>query len=140
EQQIVVPLRSRETSAAYPAIRNAFKTNSNVIGAEGTNSYPGIINPSDYSLYRADQTVNDIHSVKTNWVSPDYLNMMRFTPVAGRLFSKDFMADTTNALVVNEAMIRKFAIPLDKAIGQKFNFNWEGQVYPFQIVGVVKDF
>lgn len=140
DQQIVVPLRGNATSHAYPALRDAFLKNSSIKGAEGTLYYPGILNPSDYSLYRADQTVNDIQSVLTNWVSPGYLKMMGFQPVAGRVFSTDFMADTTNALVVNEAMIRKFGIDAGKAVGQRFNFDWQGQTHTFEIVGVVKDF
>ncbi len=60
---------------------------------------------------------------------------------AGRMFSAEYPADTNNKIVVNEATLRKFGIPLDKAIGQKLNFNMgEKEIGSLEIVGVVKDF
>jgi putative ABC transport system permease protein len=140
EQRVVIPLRSRQSHESYSTLRTAFLNNSNVIAAEGTNFYPGIINPSDFSLYRSDQTVNDIQSVKTNWVSPEYLSMMGFEPLKGRLFSKDFPADTANKIIVNEATVKRFNIDLNKAVGAKLNFDWQGQTHSFEVIGVLKDF
>ena len=31
-------------------------------------------------------------------------------------------------------------IPAQKAVGQKFMFDWQGKSYPFKMMGVVKDF
>jgi putative ABC transport system permease protein len=140
EQRVVVPLRSRQSHESYNTLRTAFLNNSNIVAAEGTNFYPGIVNPSDFSLYRSDQTVNDIQSVKTNWVSPEYLSMMGFEPVQGRLFSKDFPADTANKIIVNEATIKRFNIDSKNAIGTKLNFDWQGQTHSFEVIGVLKDF
>ncbi|MPR34789.1 ABC transporter permease [Salmonirosea aquatica] len=137
DQQIVLPLRSDRSRSAYQALRNELLQSSQVTGAAGTGYYPGILNPSDMGLHRPEQSVDEVAITKTNWVSPEFMEMMGFKAVAGRLLSKEFMGDTANqTIVVNEATLRKFAIPLEKAIGQKLANNSR----TFEIVGVVKDF
>lgn len=140
DQQIAIPFRSRESRSMYTAFRHEILRNNQVIAAAGTQYYPGIVNPSDMGLYRADQTVKESQLVKTNPVDFEYLQTMGFKLAAGRLFSRQFPGDTNNRLIVNEAALRKFQIPLPKALGQKLYFDWQGQVHKFEIVGVLKDF
>ncbi len=140
DQQIAVPFRSEESRNTYTAFRNEILRNNQVIAASGTQYYPGINNPSDFSLYRPDQSVSDGKIVKTNWVDTDYLQTMGFQLVTGRLFSPQFPGDTNNRMVVNESTLRKFNIPLNKAIGQKLQFDWQGKTQVLEIVGVLKDF
>jgi putative ABC transport system permease protein len=57
--------------------------------------------------------------------------------VAGRAFSRDFMTDTTQAMVLNEAAVKMFGYTSpEQAIGKQFK-QWgrEGK-----IIGVIKDF
>lgn len=141
DQQIVIPFRSPEARQAYTALRNELLQNSRISGASGTTYYPGIINPSDMSVHLPGQTVNEDKVVKTNWVAPEFMETMGFKMAAGRPFSKEFPGDTNMKVVVNEATLRRFAIPLDKAVGQQFHFNQgEGKPGAIEIVGVVKDF
>jgi putative ABC transport system permease protein len=143
DQQIVIPLRTEESHNAYAALRQEVLRSNLVLGAEGTGYYPGIFNASDFALHRPDQTVDDVQTVKTNWVSAGFLQMMGFELKKGRLFSQQFMGDTANRMVVNETTLKKLDIPLDKAIGQKLIWNRPGKdqkAETFEIVGVVKDF
>ncbi|RRA99780.1 ABC transporter permease [Larkinella rosea] len=140
DQQIAIPLRSSESRAVYTAFRNEILQNNQVISAAGTQYYPGIINPTDFGLYRPDQTVNEMQNIKNSEVDFEYLKTMGFKLVAGRLFSRQFPGDTNNRLIVNESTLRKLQIPLNKAIGQRLNFNWHGQTYNYEVIGVLKDF
>ncbi|GAB2790312.1 ABC transporter permease [Rhabdobacter roseus] len=141
EQQVVIPLRSDKARQAYHALREEILQNNQITAASGTSYYPGITNASDLSLYRPDQSVNESALVKTNWVAPDFMQTMGFTMVAGRMLSEQFPGDTNSRMVVNEATLRKFGIPLDKAVGTRLNFpEGDGSIYPLEIVGVVKDF
>ncbi|WP_159478795.1 ABC transporter permease [Dyadobacter sp. 3J3] len=141
EQQIVIPLRSQEAKKAYNALRNEILQDNQVSAASGTSYYPGIINPSDMSVFLPGQSVNSDVLVKTNGVAADFMKTMDFKLAAGRMFSAEYPADTNNKIVVNEATLRKFRIPLDKAVGQKLNFNMdEKEIGSLEIVGVVKDF
>ncbi|WP_247233089.1 ABC transporter permease [Telluribacter sp. SYSU D00476] len=141
EQQLVIPLRSDKSRQAYHALRQEILQNNQITAASGTSYYPGIINPSDISVYRPDQSVNEASLVKTNWVAPDFMQTMGFTMVAGRMLSEKFPGDTNSRMVVNEATLRKFGIPLHKAVGARLHFReGDDSIYPLEIVGVVKDF
>ena len=71
------------------------------------------------------------------FVDFDYMNEYNMQMVAGRKFSRDFITDTTQAMVVNEAATRLFGYdkPQD-AIGKKFK-QWGREGV---IIGVMKDF
>ncbi|MCF2492055.1 ABC transporter permease [Dyadobacter chenhuakuii] len=74
-------------------------------------------------------------------MSPDFMETMGFKMAAGRMFSAAFPGDTNYKIVVNEATLRKFAIPLEKAVGQHLDFNsGNNAISSLEIVGVVKDF
>ena len=69
------------------------------------------------------------------------MKMMGFELIAGRMFSEDFSGDVNSRIIVNEATLRKFSIPYDKAIGQKLSFNTRNKsMASVEIIGVVKDF
>ncbi|WP_420151145.1 ABC transporter permease [Spirosoma sp.] len=140
DQQIAVPLSSKEAHGIYTTFRSEILQNNQIVGAAGTQYYPGINNATDFLLYKPEQSALNGQSVKTNRVDYDYLQTMGFKLVTGRMFSRQFPGDTNNRLVVNEATLRKFQIPVNKAIGQKLNFDWQGTTLHFEIVGVLKDF
>jgi putative ABC transport system permease protein len=140
DQQIAIPFHSKESNEVYTAFRSEILRNNQVLGAAGTQYYPGINNATDFLLYRPERGVMTAQSVKTNWVDYDYLQTMGFKLLTGRTFSRQFPGDTSNRIVVNEATLRKFQIPLTKAVGQKLNFDWQGKTHPYEIVGVLKDF
>ncbi len=140
DQQVVIPLRSDEAHKVYTALRNDITQNNQVLGAAGAMYYPGIINPSDVSLHRPDQTVSQIQTVKTNWVDQGFMQQMGFQLLKGRLFTSAFPGDTANRMIVNEATLRQLSIPLEKAIGQTLNFDERGKTSSVEIIGVIKDF
>lgn len=140
DQQIVIPLQSTSSWRNYSVLQNELKKSPVVTQAAGTQFYPGIENPSSVSLYRPDQTVNDIQTVSTNGVAPEFLDQMGFELLAGRLFSPSFPADTANRIVVNEATLKACSVSLSDAIGQQLNFAWQGQTINYEIIGVIKDF
>ncbi|AHM62861.1 hypothetical protein D770_23080 [Flammeovirgaceae bacterium 311] len=140
DQQIIVPLRSAEAQKAFTALRHEVAQHKQVKGAAGALYYPGISNPNSFSLYRPDQTVEAIQPVQPNWVDPHFLKVMDFQLLKGRLFSPQFPADTNNRVVVNEAALRAFSIPLEDAVGYKLQYDEQGGTQSVEIVGVVKDF
>ena len=140
EQQIAIPLRSGESRGAYAALRNEILISNQVVAAAGAQYYPGIFNASDLVMHRPDQSKDQGHDIKINRVDYEYLQTMEFELSRGRLFSREFPGDTNDRMVVNEALLREFQIPVHKAVGQRLSFDWEGVSYPFEIVGVVKDF
>ncbi|HPE78113.1 MAG TPA: ABC transporter permease [Draconibacterium sp.] len=141
DQQIIIPLRSDHARKEYTALRDEILQNSQISGASGTYYYPGILNPSDMSVYRPDQSINEMVVVKTNRVALDFMKIMGFQLLTGRMFTEGFSSDANSGIIVNEATLRKFSIPIDKAVGQKLNFDIDkNKTGSLEIIGVVKDF
>jgi putative ABC transport system permease protein len=141
DQQIVIPLRSTTAKNAYASLKNEIKNMRHVQNVGATLYYPGIVNPSDMGLYKEGKTVNDGKDVHTNWVDESLLQTLGITPIAGRLFSKDFPSDTSSRMILNEEAIKQigFNSPQD-AIGGHVKFDWRGESYTWTIIGVVKNF
>jgi putative ABC transport system permease protein len=140
-EQIVVPLRSSTARQLYGSLRNEFGRNGQVLSIGGCSFYPGITNPYDNLFFRDDQSPQQAKQTRMNNVDFHYLQTVGIQPVAGRLFSEAFPADTTNHIIINESAVREFGFPSPQAaIGRKLMTNYRGQALSREIVGVVKDF
>jgi len=141
DQQIIIPMRSSAAKNIYASLKNEIRTNDQVIETGATFYYPGIMNPSDMGMYREGKTVNEAKLVHTNWTDESFLQTLDIKPVAGRLFSKDFPADTNRMMILNESAIKEMGYPSpQEAIGKKLYVDWRGETFDFTILGVVKDF
>jgi len=141
DQQIVIPLRSTTAKNIYTSLKNEIKNNQQVENVGATLYYPGIVNPSDMGFYKDGKTVNDEKDVHTNWVDESLLQTLGITPIAGRLFSKDFPSDTSSRIILNKEAIKQlgFTSP-QEAVGGRVKFDWRGETYTWTIIGVVKNF
>ncbi|WP_018615778.1 ABC transporter permease [Segetibacter koreensis] len=141
DRQIVIPLRSQTAKGIYTSLKNELRRIRQVQDVGASLYYPGIFNPSDNPFYREGQTMNDAKQTRTNWIDASFLQTLGIQPVAGRLFSEEFPADTSFRVVLNETAIKEigFASP-QQSIGKKVFFDWQGKTYGYDIIGVVKDF
>ncbi len=141
DQQVVIPLRSATAKQMYPSLKNELAKLPGVTNVGASLFNPGVFNPSDNLLYKEGQTMNDAKRTRMTWVDAGYLQTLNIKPVAGRLFSEAFPADTSFRMVLNETAIRDIGFPsAQDAVGKKVYFDYQGQQYGFDIVGVVKDF
>jgi putative ABC transport system permease protein len=141
DQQIIIPLRSETAKSIYPALKTELKQQSQIINTGASLYYPGISNPSDNLFYKEGQDMSSGKRTRTNWVDESFLQTVNIKPVAGRLFSKDYPADTSFRVILNETAIKElgFSSP-QNAVGKKVYFDWQGTNYAFDVIGVVKDF
>lgn len=111
---------------------------------------PGVVNVSGHSrAYPVAGLSNGITMVENNegemvssslyhmWVDNNYQETYGLKMIAGRFFSDDFPADSTNSILVNEAAIDAFGWESpENAIGKKF-----GQPpYEREVIGVINNF
>ena len=68
-------------------------------------------------------------------INHDYLSTLEIPIVLGRDFSRDFPSDTSNAAIVNEALVK--AMGWEDPIGKKV---LQGRRYDAEVIAVVKDF
>ena len=141
DQQIIIPLRSNSAKNIYGSLKSDIKNNPQVIQTGATLYYPGIMNPSDMGLRQEGQSAEAAKLVHTNVVDESLLQTLGIKPLAGRIFSEQFPADTNNRIIVNEEAIKQigFKSP-QQAIGNKVYFDWRGQSFNYTIIGVIKDF
>lgn len=102
-----------------------------------SSSVPGGGNPGAYSEIENKKGDMQIANLDLYFVDFDYIPHYKMQMVAGRPFSRDFISDTTQAMVLNERAVKLFGYGSpQEAIGRKFK-QWgrEGK-----IIGVVKDF
>jgi putative ABC transport system permease protein len=102
-----------------------------------SSSVPGSGNPGAYSEIENKKGELQIANLDLYYVDFDYINLFKIKMAAGRPFSKDFMTDTTQAMILNEAAVKMFGYSSpQQAIGRRFK-QWgrEGK-----IIGVTKDF
>jgi putative ABC transport system permease protein len=69
-------------------------------------------------------------------VDESYVPMLKIALLQGRNFSKDFPADSSHSVLVNEAFVKKAG--WKNPIGQPVNFWYNKELYT--VIGVVKDY
>lgn len=98
---------------------------------------PGGDNNGAYSEIENNNGDMQVANLDAYFVDYDYIDQFGLKILAGRSFSRDFVTDSTEAMIVNEKAVQLlgYALP-EEALGAKFD-QWGRQG---QIVGVVKDF
>jgi putative ABC transport system permease protein len=137
----VIPLRTAAAKELIPAFKSEVASNASIPSVGASMSYPGIFHPQDWSMYKEGQNMADSRKIYINLVDDQFLQTLGMQPVAGRLFSPEFPADTLTRFVINEEAAKQFGFssPQD-ALGKWLAFDWEGEQHQFTIVGVVKNF
>lgn len=141
EQQIVIPLRGEASKKSYAALKSELAAAPQIDKVGASLYYPGIFNPSDMPLYRQGENMTTAKRFFMNWIDVDFLPTLGVKAVAGRVFSKEFIADTGYRMVVNLEGVKQlgFSSPQD-AVGKQVFVDWQGQQYKWEIIGVVNDF
>ena len=129
-------LNTRGDSARL-ALRQVVSGMPGVVSTSMAGSVPGGGNPGAYSQIENVRGEMQVANLDLYFVDFDYIPQMKMKVLAGRAFSKSFMTDTTNSMVLNEAAIKLFGYKSpQEAIGRKFD-QWGRKG---TIIGVVKDF
>ena len=77
---------------------------------------------------------------RRNTIDAGYMELLGIKLIAGRGFTTNRQADSKGNLIINRASAKKFGVEPDKMIGQKLYFDWQGQNYTFQVIGVMEDY
>lgn len=108
-----------------------------VLSTAMAGSVPGGGNPGAYSQIENAKGDMQIANLDLYFVDFDYIPQLKIKMAAGRPFSRQFMTDTTQAMILNEAAVKLFGYRSPReAIGRKFS-QW-GRTGT--IIGVVRDF
>ncbi len=75
-----------------------------------SSSVPGGGNLGAYSQIQNVKGVMQIANLDLYFVDFEYLKQMDIKMVAGRMFSREFMTDTTQSMILNESAVKLFVI------------------------------
>jgi putative ABC transport system permease protein len=118
-------------------IKNELKKIPNVISATASRSLPGFGNGNSDSEIENKAGVMQQILIDAYYVDYDFIPQFEMKLAAGRIFSKDFGTDITQAIVINETAAKKLGYDTPaKALGRRF-LQW-GRTR--KIIGVLKDF
>ncbi len=125
-QTLVVQLND---SAQYNLLRNEILQNPNVLRVAGSVNHVGQAwRPEVFQIDEAKQKASRYD------VGADYLETVGLNLIAGRFFDSDRRAEDENAVVVNEALLRKQG--WTEAIGKRLRI----ELKEYTIIGVAGDF
>lgn len=140
QQKILVPLNSPNAYDNFYTLKEEILGDSRVIDASAVSSYPGSINFEDMIMFGEGKTAEEGHQGYMTFIEPNYLDLMEFELLEGRLFSYEHLSDTLNSVIVNEKLAQDLGYTPETAVGHKMYYEWSERRYDFTIVGVVKDF
>ena len=136
EQVVVISMKDDEVRKQFDAIRTSLLVNPGIVKVAGASSIPGgQFNQNSISY----EGSGDERLIAETFVTSDYFDLLQIKISAGRVFSDEFMGDTTTSFVINESAGRlyKWDTPVDKTI------TYYGDAYGYakgKIIGVVKDY
>lgn len=133
EQIVTFNLNSREESEQFEALSNELDQVRGVIGLATAGSMPGDgygrngINPEGYPE-------EDVWIVSVTSIDENFIPVMGMEMAAGRNFSPEFATDSTQSVLINEAMAEALGWS-GEAVGKTITAGQE-----LRVAGVVKDF
>jgi putative ABC transport system permease protein len=83
--------------------------------------------------------VDDVVDVYINRVSNDFFEVLDLEILAGRGYTEEF-TENSRRLLINEAAAKAYGFEVDDAVGKNLIMEWQGEVIPWEIIGVVRDF
>ncbi|SDM58936.1 putative ABC transport system permease protein [Catalinimonas alkaloidigena] len=141
EARLVIPLRTHDASTHYPALREKLLHQTGVANVTGAVYVPGQLVLMDWRLYREGHSMEQAERVTYNEVDYEYLALMDIPLLAGRNFDRSRPTDSTELhIIVNEATLAAFGIPLDQAVGEHLKTDLAEGTESLEIIGVIRDY
>jgi putative ABC transport system permease protein len=138
-QQLVIPLQSEESRANYQTLKNQLENQQGIKLVSGGSTYPGMKAMQDWLLYPEGKTTDDVVDIYINQVADDFFDILDLEILSGRGYTDDF-TQNNNTLVINETAAKAYGFDVADAVGKRLIMEWQGEVIPWEIIGVVKDF
>jgi putative ABC transport system permease protein len=140
QAKLIIPLSTPQSSDNYQPLKALLMRNPVIAQAGGTSVYPGKSNIED-ALFLGEGQIPEQGSITfRHYVDPDYMALMHFKLLEGRMFSEDRIADSAVATIITETLVNNLGYTRDNAVGKTMYFDWGGQRFTYNIIGVVKDF
>jgi putative ABC transport system permease protein len=137
--RIIIPLNTQEAAEQYAVLKNTYNSNSLITKVSGADGIPGSPILNDLLLYKKGQTMDDAIHIYSNRIDLEFIDIMNMNLLSGSNF-RDYNQDTTrNKILITETCARMLDLPIDRAPGTLAYFDYEGNSFEYEIIGVVND-
>jgi putative ABC transport system permease protein len=140
EAKIVIPLRTSEAKKAYTSLRSTLANMSSVQAVSATSFPPGSQVFNDMAFYREGQNMDNAILNRRNNIDAGYMEMLGIKLIAGRAFTDNREADSQQKLIINRTSAEKFGVEPEEMIGEKLYFDWQGENFSLEVIGVMEDY
>ncbi len=138
EHIMTFSLQGRQSREKYPVLKANLLQSPKITSIGTSSSTPGNGFSKNIMNVESNNGSMEQYGVDLYGVDFDFFPTLGAEFADGRNFSYDYSTDTTNAVLINEAMAERFG--WEEPIGKKFQFG-TNDTLPIQlVVGVVKDF
>ena len=138
EQMMQIDFRSRADVEKWNILKNELVQNVNIGGTGSSSTTPGNGYGKNVFSIETEEGPMDPRGLDNYRVDYDFFATLGVEVVQGRNFSLDYASDSSQAVMVNEAMVRR--MNWTDPIGKKINLTGNDSLPPALVVGVVKDF
>lgn len=136
---VALRIRNPETQKKYEAIKSELLRHPKILNVSASSSLP--LGQNDFSAHHAvGKPEDELIMLFGQIVDEDFIDTYKIEMAQGRNFSKEFPTDPEEAIIVNEAAVKKLGWqdnPLNKEI-ERFTSLTTRKKY--RIIGVVKDY
>ncbi|MDN5203974.1 ABC transporter permease [Fulvivirgaceae bacterium BMA10] len=139
DQVVRVEMPSGDLRQKYQVLRNRLLQNSSIISVASSSSSPG--NNVGKVIFNVESEDGEMIERGIDFFNVDYdfVTTMEMKVVQGRNFSREVLTDTTEAVLVNEAMVRR--MNWSEPLGKKFEMPTRGpDPQVAEVIGVLKDY
>jgi len=138
-QKMILPIQTIEAQRNYSALKNELSGHPGVKQSGKGTTYPGKDYLHSMLFYAEGKTQKEHVDIKAVNTEEGYFESLGFEMMHGRNFSKNVAADS-QSIVLNETAVRQLGYPIDQAIGKKIYYEFLGDKYSMDIIGVMKDY
>ena len=138
EQMMQIDFRSRADVEKWNVLKNELVQNPNISGTASSSTTPGNGYAKNIFSIETEEGPMDELGLDNYRVDYDFFPTLGVDVVQGRNFSLDYPSDSSQAVMVNEAMVRR--MNWTDPIGKRINLTGNDSLPSARVVGVVKDF
>lgn len=138
EQLMQINFRSGTDAEKWNVLKNELAQNASINGTATSSATPGTGYPNNVFDIETKEGPMTPLAFGNYRVDYDFFSTLGVEVVEGRNFSLDYASDSSQAVMVNEALVRR--MNWINPVGKKINISRNDSIPYAQVIGVVKDF
>ncbi len=140
QAKIVIPMRTEEAQKRYETMRSVIAKNPATKAVSAARFMPGSRITNDMMFYTDGGNMDNAQTQFRNRVDQGYIELLGIKMLAGRTFTDNRKAESADKVIINKTSAKRLGFEPAEAVGQHLYFDWQGQHYTFEVIGVMDDY